>query len=683
MLAPPAWAQTAAPAPIQPAPAPETAAASTTRTFLPADFARFAPRTAYDMLAQVPGFTIREVDDDQRGLGQATENVLINGRREANKSGGAAATLRQTPAPLVERIEIVDAASLGVAGLTGQVANVVLRPARGATGQFAWDPGFRAHFTHPDLFGGSISMTGRRGPVAYTVSLTDDANRGGFGGPEIVTAPDGTLIERREERFHNESDMVTLRTKFGIDGPGSSLAHLELAVTPYRNRGYDGERRLRPDGNNRFRLTQNHLSGAYYDINADAEAALGPGRLKLIGVRHVDHEPVIQTQTSSYDSGAPTEGIRFERRSLIQEMVARGEYSWTTGHNAWQLSLERAYNALDQRGALATLSTTGVFVPTPFPDGSGQVEETRYEATGTLSRPLTPSLDLQLVAGAEQSRLARVDGDVPARRFFRPKGSISLGWRPAAGWDASLKLSRKVGQISFYDFLDQPNLQQDRQNAGNAELVPPQSWEVEAEGGHDLGRWGKARLRVFGRRTTDIIDIIPVGATGEGVGNLPHASSIGAETTATLQGEPIGWAGAKLDWTIGFEATRVRDPLTGEMRPISGTRDGYADISFRRDVPHSAIAWGGELNFSHYAHKYRLSEVYWPREGPVFDSLFIEHKNVRGLTVRLQADDLLNARHRLDRAVYTGRRTVAPLSYRLHADELIGPIFTLGVSGSF
>ena len=40
-------------------PAPAAAPAAAKRVYTPADFARFAPKTAYDMLAQVPSFTIR------------------------------------------------------------------------------------------------------------------------------------------------------------------------------------------------------------------------------------------------------------------------------------------------------------------------------------------------------------------------------------------------------------------------------------------------------------------------------------------------------------------------------------------------------------------------------------------------------------------------------------------------
>src|SRR5881409_2097454 len=79
-----------APALSQP---PAVAATAAKRVYTPADFARFAPKTAYDMLAQVPSFTIRSADTE-RGLGQASENVLINGQRITDKSGGAVDQLK-------------------------------------------------------------------------------------------------------------------------------------------------------------------------------------------------------------------------------------------------------------------------------------------------------------------------------------------------------------------------------------------------------------------------------------------------------------------------------------------------------------------------------------------------------------------------------------------------------------
>ncbi len=48
-------------------------------------FARFAPRNAWDMVSQIPGFSVRD-NDGNRGIGTATGNILINGARPTNKS---------------------------------------------------------------------------------------------------------------------------------------------------------------------------------------------------------------------------------------------------------------------------------------------------------------------------------------------------------------------------------------------------------------------------------------------------------------------------------------------------------------------------------------------------------------------------------------------------------------------
>jgi hypothetical protein len=149
------------------------AAAGSKRVYAPSDFARFAPKTAYDMLVQVPGFTIQSVDTTNRGLGQASENVLINGQRVTNKLG-AVDVLQRSSATSVERIEIVSAASLGIAGLSGEVANVILKSVKVGSGQFEWQTNFRAHFTEPEVLGGSTSYSNKIGPVDYTISAANN-----------------------------------------------------------------------------------------------------------------------------------------------------------------------------------------------------------------------------------------------------------------------------------------------------------------------------------------------------------------------------------------------------------------------------------------------------------------------------------------------------------------------------
>jgi outer membrane receptor for ferrienterochelin and colicins len=664
------------------APTGSNAPATDANVFTPDYFARFAPQTAYDMLLQVPGFSIRTADD-VRGLGQASENVLINGQRVTDKSGGAVALLQKVSAGDVLRIEIREAALFGIAGLTGQVANVILKADRKGSGNFSWSPAVRAHYAEPRWFSGSISYNGTAGNLDYTVSLENKASRGALGGNDYrVLSPAGVLIERRDQVNWNSTDDAKLSAILKYNGAGGLQANLTLDYDPYWQRGANDQRRERVDGNDNDWTSLNHTWGFRYDVIGDVSVPLGTGRLKLIGLRHYEHAPALVDQRTDYDSGAPSDGVRYGQDGKTSETVGRLEYHWKGGPNDWTISLERADNQFDQVSTLASLNPDGSYTDIPYPQGTGIVAETRYEGIAALSRALSPNLDLQLAGGAEYSQLGERGTGVAPRRFFRPKGSALLAWRPARGWDASLKLERKVGQISFSDFLANQDITNGRGNDANPNLVPPQSWEVTGEVSRNFGRWGKTRLKLYHYRIEDIVDHIPIDVVGDAVGNLPRATRSGIQSISTIQFDPIGWRGAKLDADIGIERSRVHDPLTGVPRAISNTRDRWADLTLRHDVPGTQFAWGGGLSFDHYGLTYYLDEVNQQWEGP-YVSVFVELKDVKGLKVNFQIFNINDGRVRYWRNVYSGRRNAAPMAFVERQYQTVGPIFTLTISGKF
>src|SRR5688572_15722355 len=218
-----------APPPTGDAPAPVAApAADGKRVYMPADFARFAPKTALDMLSQVPGFSIRGEDNASRGLGQASGNVLLNGKRISGKSTDPVTALQSISAKNVVRIEIVDAAQLDVPGLTGQVANVVYEAGGKMSGQFSYRPEIRANYAHPLYTRGDVSVSGTRGPVEYTLSLQNNASRSAAGGPTLISTGTGDPIEFRDDVWTGDFDQPQVTGQFKLDGPGSSLGNLNL-----------------------------------------------------------------------------------------------------------------------------------------------------------------------------------------------------------------------------------------------------------------------------------------------------------------------------------------------------------------------------------------------------------------------------------------------------------------------
>jgi len=665
------------------APPPEPtlpAAVEGAKTFLPADFTRFAPRNALDMLRNVPGFTIREATQE-RGLGTATGNVLINGQRISGKSNDVLTELGRIPASNVTRIEIVDAATLNVPGLSGQIANVFVK-ADAMSGQFAWRPEFRQRNTRPLLTRGEVSVSGKLGRFDYNVGLQNNSFRSGAGGRTLVYAPDRSLIERRHDVWTGSGEDVRASARVTWDGPGSSVANLNASLRGYFYDYRELGTRTGPGLIDRVRRVTNDEDEWIWEVGGDYELALAGGRLKLIGLARSDHDPFEQGVRTEFADGRPDTGSRFLNVADTQERIARAEYRWKWGKGDWQVSAEGAFNSLDNVTELLDLRPDGTFAEIDLPGGTATVKEDRYEVMASHGRPLSSKLTVQLAAGGEYSNLRQIGAGGLSRIFWRPKGSFSAAWKASPRLDVNFKLQRRVGQLNFGDFLATVNLTDDRENAGNVELVPTQSWEADLEATRNLGRYGTTTLRLYGRLYDDIVDTIPIGPAGESRGNIDRASAYGAEWKTTFNFDPLGWKGAKLDLRAEAQKTRVKDPLTGENRPISGNLLHFFDLTLRHDIPDSDWAWGGNASYALYAKDYRLTEVGRLWEGPVWSSLYVENKDVLGLTVRATISNIVGATSMWDRIVYVGRRT-GPIQQIEHRDRLIGPIFSFQVRGKF
>jgi hypothetical protein len=156
----------------------------------------------------------------------------------------------------------------------------------------------------------------------------------------------------------------------------------------------------------------------------------------------------------------------------------------------------------------------------------------------------------------------------------------------------------------------------------------------------------------------------------------------GAEWKTTFNFDPMGWRGARLDTRFQLEQSRVKDPLTGDSRRISNSLMQFFDITLRHDIPDSDWAWGANANYTLNALNYRLTEVGRVWEGPVWASLYVENKDVLGLTIRATVSNIFAATSMWDRTVFQGRRTGA-IAFFEHRDRLIGPIFSFQVRGKF
>ena len=667
-----------------PAPdAPPAASPEGRQSYTPADLARYAPRNALDMLRNIPGYALRIDDSGARGLGQATDNVIVNGQRLPGKSD-VYEQLSRIPVSSVVRIDIVDGASLSLPGLSGQVADIVTRP-DAFSGQFSWSPEFRPHYSHPGYTGAEVSIKGALTPkLEYSFAVADDASRGAFGGPYRILDGTGAVTENRDGRLWSDYDSPSVSGSLKWDAPGNSQGNLKAVIRNKYSTYDEAEARIPVTGPAKDRDLYGHAQSSAYELSADYAFPILGGRLKLIGVDNFRHRTSTDREVIKYADGSDATGGRFDQLSTNGEVIGRAEFGWKWGKADWQIATEAAFNRLDLDSGLFDLDPATLnFVETPFPEGDGGVREARYETILSYGRPLSSKVSLQLSAGAEQSTISQTGPGGLSRSFFRPKGSALLAWTPHKGLDLSFKMERAIGQLDFFDFLASVSLDRGNMNGSNERLVPQQSWNFDLEGKKDLGAWGTSDLRLFYRRTEDYVALVPLPGGGEGTGNIPLVNRYGFEWTNTFKLDPIGFKGAKLDAHVIWQHSAFPDPLTGLTRQLDYLTTRLIELDLRHDIPHSDWAWGAHLDYSHNELYYRLGEVGHDYEGPVFDALFVENKDVFGLTVKAEVINLLGARHRLYRTVYDGSRASDPILFIEDRDQTIGPIIRFSIKGSF
>lgn len=657
--------------------------------YTPQYFARFSPRSALDMLNQLPGFAVEGRGgggggaSQARGLGQASGNILLNGQRIASKSDSVTDQVARISAADVVRIELVDGSTLNVPGLSGRVANIVAKATSKMSGRFEWEPQWHGENSSTRWQSGTVSVNGTTGRVTWSMALTNNAFLGGSIGTNLIG--NGLVVtEERLSDARNSTQAPRLSTSASFTTPGGMKVSLRGSYQRNWSRNHEFEDTFAPVAAPPWsRRITGKGHGYNYELGGELEFDLGPGSLNLIALESYRDAYSFSQSIIDPATGAPAFGSQFESTALSGEHIGRAEYSWPMLGGDWQLSGEAAFNRLDKVSGLFLLSPAGAFNQVAYPSGTGRVTESRYDVSLTQSRSLTSNLSFQLTLGSEFSSISQSGGTSRTRSFARPKGLVSLAWKPTDTLDLSFKLQRKVGQLEFSDFLAEVNLQNSNANDGNTELRPQQSWEAELQATQNFGSWGTLTAKVFDYRITDYVTIVPLSRFSESTGNIASARERGLTVNGTLRLDPAGLKGMKLDLTGDWRKSRLADPLTGENRAFDNYRPHNWELALRHDVPGSQLAWGTSFRSNGFSPYYRLAEQGLDYNLKHNLRVFIEHKDVFGMTVQLRWNNILEQPNVRARTLYAGPRNSGPILFTEYRDRAFGSIFNMTVKGSF
>lgn len=651
-------------------------------------FDTYVPRTALDMVARIPGFQIRQGDTGRRGLGQGGANILINGERLTGKADPFA-QLDQLLASSVIEIRIREGATLSIPGLSGQVADVIVEKSAKLQGTWEWNPQFRKRH-EPNLLNGEINFNGQAnvlGGVTYAVTLRDYGHRSGARAFETLRDASGQLFETRTEDIQNISAAPGIAVNLGWAPKPDHKANLNAEYFLFNfNRSAPAVRTpLTTAGSDLLTVARSSEDEWNLEIDGDYEFPLLSGKLKFTGVLDRESSP----SSNSFARYSPQTGFlgarRFDQAGEELELIGRGEYSWSPAEGRdWQVAVEGAYNELDIDQQLFIQNAGADFIGEPI---SGfVVSEDRAETTLTHSRPLGPKWNLQASVGVEYSRLMQArTGAVlsEAREFVRPKGFVSANYKASDTLDIRTRIEREVGQLNFFDFISSVDLEDALDRSANPDLVPSQSWLGSVEFDKNFGGGNTVKVTIDGALISDTVDRIPIGANGDGVGNIGTASTIAVHIESTLKGDRWNLPGTELTLSFGLHESTVDDPVLDFSRRLNGDSKVHYEVAFRHDIPKTDWAYGAFMEHNVSAQQYRLFSIARNGNDKPYTSVFIEHKDLVGMTLRASLGNLIGQEEFFERTRFTARRDVGVIQQSEEIKFNYGPILRLSLSGSF
>jgi outer membrane beta-barrel protein/TonB-dependent receptor-like protein len=647
---------------LQPPAAPADGATKYDASF----FVRYAPRTALDIVQRIPGFTLDLGSSsasngvDVRGFAGTAGNVVLNGQRPSTKSETLDVLLNRIPASRVVRVEV------GPGDLFGsdysdksQVANLILKEGGGGIAGNVSVSAER-HYTGVITPTGSGSVSVSRGPSAFTIAgdtARVDQTEEGF--DRVIDAETGDLLEFRRKMNEIRDYSPAISASWSLDKGATDSANLNLRYH------FD-----------HFTLQQtNHVTttGApqhddtliedyptkTFEVGGDVTRPLAGGAVKLVGLasrqrrRTLDESDVGNLGHSEVVGG-------FQQLSLSQRNETLGRLTWSKqrflGLN-FEAGGEVAWNTLDHNLQLFELEEGGGKTRIDLPLDNARVIEVRGESWVNGSRALSKSLRVDIGLNYEMSHL-RVSGDATADRelkFLKP--SITLDWQPRGGWHGEISIRRTVAQLDFFDFISAADLSSNEINGGNANLQPQRSWEGRVSLEHPLFNVGKARLELGYNLISRLQDRILTTDGFDAPGNIGTGRQMYADLTIDAPLDRL-WKGLRVKFHGNVQRTRVRDPISGELRDFSGSFPRWEwDANVRRDI--GQFAFGFDMTNLGRTTLFR-TDVFDSRFFPStpYSNAFIEYRPRTDQTFSLNLSDILNSGAFRDLLEFVPNRTV-------------------------
>lgn len=661
-------------------------------------FADKTPKTAFDMVNLLPGFTLSIGDTTLRGYTDAVGNVLIDGQRPANIRFTLDQVLQRIPADEVDYIEVIRGNSPGIEML-GQtvVANVVRKKkaVRDTLTITAADAVFTDGRNTPSLTLEGTRHGSRGQNFTGAISLSKYVELAEGDGPLATRDASGAVLDRASVKSSAGGDTsyaygvfsAPLRAgKLSLDGSLSrtdyTYRETDQTIFPAPGAGHVGA----------------HHVGEYLGgpLGGQLTGELGAHYNRALGQTWTSESVLlVNFKDESYKSRSQALGVDglLEEHDRGGQVLGRTDWRYAARRNLTaEFSLEGAYNWL-HTSSLYTYDD----VPIPLPNADAAVAEVRGEAAGKLIWTIDKTYQLEVGFRLEHSTISS-RADVQQRKmltYFKPR--IVLTITPDRQDQLQFRVEREVSQLDFTNFVASSTPETGAVHAGNTDITPQQAWTLEATWERRVWSQGDFTLTYRRYLLSDVIDRVPIfnpsdpAASFDAPGNIGTGVEDALISSLTAPLDRLGLAHGQLKATGTFLDSKVTDPTTGVKRPITGLNPAEYSISFRQTFPRAKTAWGASFITPCFASStakgcattdYRFDEIDIYRAGGELNAFF-EWQPWPDTVLHFEADNILQARYDWAADIFEGPRNAFPLSYSQDRSLTTSPSFLVSLRRTF
>ncbi|MGN6422966.1 MAG: TonB-dependent receptor plug domain-containing protein [Asticcacaulis sp.] len=632
-------------------------------SYKPAYFAQYQVATAFDMVLHVPGFVF-DGGESARGFSGTAGNVVIDGQRPTTKAD-LGNTLSNINADQVDHLELITGGAPGM-DMHGhrQIVNIVRK--KDAKPNFS-------------VLGIVRNMDGRTN--AGVLLFTFNANRDGRS--TDITADifnffdNGAQNARRITTDASGATPMAIYEHAGGTGIESQASHSEPL--------FGGKITFNGTYNpSIYRQTADYVqdgdAGHEHYIEKDMPSELGGQYERKFGhgldlnlnlLRRYERDNIID---SYVDSSGASDYLALSRS---RENILNGRLGWEKSDRlSFAIGAESAYNRLD-RATTITLDT-GAF------DDDVRVEENRTESFISSSWKATRKLNFEGEIRVETSTISvpaanRSDSFVYVKPRFQ--AVYALSDKTKLSW----KTIRQVDQLSFSSFANSVQLQTSHVTLGNTALVPQKDWLNTLILEHNF--WDKGAVSLAYEHydyedTSDFIAVFDGADVYTASGNIGKAQSDVLHAKLDTPLDKLFVPHGSLSLEYYYRNTRVKDPITGDERHISGVEPHVYSASFSQEFPKSHTSWGVDLESNNKDRNYLANEIDDSFFNP-WSQVWFQYVTPKKVTFKIAVKNPLALRYTQDRWVYSGLRGSSPIAYTQHTTSKVPPMLEIRLKKDF